>query len=137
MSRKENETVVNRFLLSTLYFVVFEFGLYMLNKSLGSPGLFLHYSAILITIAIAGGIGAVLFAVLIPCKVVSLSTGIYYTVIFALIAFTGIFVKFYYLLPETIAYKLMSVPLRCKLVGLVALVLYVYEIIRYFLFVNK
>ena len=32
MSKRENEAVVNRFLLSTLFLVVLEFGFYLLNN---------------------------------------------------------------------------------------------------------
>ena len=57
--------------------------------------------------------------------------------IFAIVLVTGAFVKFFYLLPFGLAEMFMNVATRFKIMGLVVALIYVYEIIRYFLKVNK
>ena len=137
MSKKENEAVVNRYLLSTLYFVVFLFALFMLNNIMGSPRTFMYYSKINYALIIIGVIGIAIFAVLCFMKKMSLYNALYYMIIFILITLTGIFVQYYYLLPEKLSVKLMSVSTRYKIIAIISAILYVYELIRYFMKVNK
>lgn len=137
MSKRENEAVVNRYLLSTLYFVVFLFALFMLNNIMGNPKTFMYYSVINSALIIIGVLGIITFAVLAFTKVMSLYNAIYYIVIFLMITITGVFVQYYYLLPEALSVKLMSVATRYKLIAILSVLIYLYELIRYFMKVNK
>ena len=137
MSKRENEAVVNRYLLSTLFLVIFEFGLYLMNNLSRNPMTARMFSPLTYFLMIAGVAGAVLFAVLGVIKKVKLPSAVYYIVLFLMIFVIGVFLKFYYILPFGLNVALMNVATRLKLMGIMVAAVYVYEVIRYFLNVNK
>ena len=137
MSRKENEAVVNRFLLSTLFLVILEFGFYILNRVFNNYRTFKYFTPLTYTLIVIGLIGLIAMIVLAYLKKTKISNAVYYGVIFAIVLVTGVFVKFFYLLPLGLAEMFMNVATRFKAMGLIVALVYVYEIIRYFLKVNK
>ncbi len=133
MSKRENEAVVNRYLLSTLYFVIIEFLFYIMNRL--SYTVYAH--SCWYTLIFVGAIGVVAFAVAGLLKKVQVSTAVYYAVVFAVLLFSGLFVKYYYIMPSPYNELFIHTARRFLVSGAIAAVLYVYEIIRYFLNVNK
>lgn len=137
MSKRENEAVVNRYLLSTLFLVIFEFGLYLLNNLSRNPMTARLFSPLTYVLMIAGVIGMLVFVILAAIKKIKTQSTVYYVVLFFMIFVIGAFLKFYYILPFGLNVALMNVATRLKLMGLMIAVIYVYEVIRYFLNVNK
>ena len=137
MSKRENEAVVNRFLLSTLFLVIFEFGLYLINNLSRNPVTVRMFSSVTYALMLIGIIGMIVFTVLVILNKIKLQSAWYYIVLFLVIFVIGVFVKFYYILPFGLNVALMNVATRLKLMGLMVAVIYVYEVIRYFLNVNK
>ena len=133
MSKRENEAVVNRYLLSTLYFVIIEFLFYIMNRL--SFTVYAH--SCWYTLIFVGAIGVVAFAIVGALKKVKLSTAIYYIIVFAILLFAGLFVKYFYIMPSPYNELFSYTSRRFLVCGAIAAVLYVYEIIRYFLNVNK
>ncbi len=130
MAKRENEAVVNRFLLSTLYAVVGEFVIFYLYKmSVTSSVLITHLSAIFNAIMALGIASAVWFAIK---HWVLKNGGLYHFGVFIIVAFTGAFLNYY----PGIDFFFLTYR-RFVVVALVVAAVYVYEIVRYFLKVNK
>ncbi len=134
MSKKENEAVVNRFLLSTVYIIVFEMFLYFMYKlSCGGFGLAvvnsvneIHWCIILLGFALS-----IYFAVR---HFAMKKSGLYHLVIFFVLALTGLFLEYAWTFSTFFG---AYVSRRYTLLALVYLLFYVYEIIVYFIRVNK
>ncbi len=137
MSKRENEAVVNRFLLSTLFLVILEFGFYILNIIFFSSSAFKYYTPLTYALIVIGILGIIAMIVLCSLKKIKVQNMVYYSVIFLIILITGLFVKFYYILPFGLNMMFINVATRLKAVGALVAILYLYEIIRYFLYVNK
>lgn len=137
MSRRENEAVVNRFLLSTLFLVILEFGFYILNSLFNNYRTFKYYTPFTYALIIIGLVGLVTMIVLACLKKVKTSNAVYYGIIFAIVLITGVFVKFFYILPFGFAEMFANVATRFKVMGLLVALIYLYEVVRYFLNVNK
>ena len=137
MSKRENEAVVNRFLLSTLFLVVLEFGFYLLNNIFNNFRTFQYYTPLTYALIIIGMVGIITMAILAPLKKIKVQSALYYGVIFLIVLLTGVFVKFFYLLPFGLDVTFMNVSTRLKMMGILVAVIYLYEVIRYFLNVNK
>ena len=99
MSRKENEAVVNRFLLSTLFLVILEFGFYILNSLFNNFRTFRYFTPFTYALMIVGLIGLITMIALACLKKFKISSAAYYGIIFAIVLITGVFVKFFYILP--------------------------------------
>ena len=134
MSKKENEAVVNRFLLSTVYIIVFEMFLYfMYNLSCAKYGIsiLMHLAKIHWGIAIIGLGLSVYFAV----RYFALKKGsLYHFVIFLVLGLTGLFLQY---IPYVSSFLAAYTFRRYTLLALIYLLFYVYEIVVYFLRVNK
>ena len=137
MSKKENEAVVNRFLLSTLFLVILEFGFYILNSLFNNYRTFRYFTPFTYALMIIGLVGLIVMIALACLKKVKTSSAVYYGIIFAIVLVTGIFVKFFYILPFGFAEMFANVATRFKVMGLLVAIIYVYEVVRYFLNVNK
>lgn len=137
MSKRENEAVVNRFLLSTLFLVILEFGFYILNIIFFSSSAFKYYTPLTYALIVIGILGIIAMIVLCSLKKIKVQNMVYYSVIFLIILITGLFVKFYYILPFGLNMMFINVATRLKAMGALVAILYLYEIIRYFLYVNK
>ena len=137
MSKRENEAVVNRFLLSTLFLVVLEFGFYLLNNIFSNFRTFQYYTPLTYTLIITGALGIIAMIVLAALNKIKCNNAIYFGIIFFIVLLTGLFVKFFYILPFGLDVMFMNVSTRLKVMGILVAVIYVYEIIRYFLNVNK
>lgn len=137
MSKRENEAVVNRFLLSTLFLVVLEFGFYLLNNIFNNFRTFQYYTPLTYALIIIGMVGIITMAILASLKKIKVQSALYYGVIFLIVLLTGVFVKFFYLLPFGLDVTFMNVSTRLKMMGILVAVIYLYEVIRYFLNVNK
>lgn len=137
MSKRENEAVVNRFLLSTLFLVVLEFGFYLLNNIFSNFRTFQYYTPLTYTLIITGALGIIAMIVLAALNKIKCNNAIYFGIIFFIVLLTGLFVKFFYILPFGLDVTFMNVSTRLKVMGILVAVIYVYEIIRYFLNVNK
>ena len=135
--KRENEAVVNRFLLSTLFLVVLEFGFYLFNNIANDFRTFKYFTPLTYVMIAIGVIGIGVMIALACMKKIKTQSAIYYGVIFLIILVTGLFVKFFYILPFGLADLFMSVATRLKVMATLVAVVYVYEIIRYFLKVNK
>ena len=130
MAKRENEAVVNRFLLSTLYAVVGEFVIFYLYKmSVSSSVLISHLSVINNAIMALGIASAIWFGIK---HWVLKNGGLYHFGVFIIVAFVGAFLNYY----PGIDFFFLTYR-RFALVAIIVAVIYVYEIIRYFLKVNK
>lgn len=130
MAKRENEAVVNRFLLSTLYTVVGEFAIYYLYKmSVSSSVLITQLSVVFNAIMALGIASAIWFAI----KHWVLKNGsLYHFAVFVIVALVGAFLNYY----PGIDFFFLTYR-RFALVAIIVAAVYVYEIIRYFLKVNK
>ena len=131
MAKKaENEQVVNRFLLSTVYGIIAALGLYYLNAlaAYQNPVLALTLFGVMFW---AGLIGFVAFVVvqLITRKKLTW----YYPVIFIVIALSGLFLRLNGKFPASIN----SMSHRIMIIGVVFALMYIYELVVYFIRVNK
>ena len=129
MAKKvENEQVVNRFLLSTVYAILAAFGLYFLN--IASWKWFMSFGDI-INVMMWGGVAACVASVVI--LIVKKKFSLYYPILFLYIALAGMFLNLNWIFPQNID----SIETRIKMVGAVLAILYIYELVVYFLRVNK
>ncbi len=133
MSKKENEAVVNRFLLSTVYIIVFELFLYFMYKLSCAGfgiGILMHLKTIHWGIAIVG-IGLALYFAVRRYKG---KGSMYHCVLFLVFGLTGLFLQY---IPYVSSFLAAYTFRRYCLLSLVYLLFYVYEIFVYFLRVNK
>lgn len=126
MAKIENEQVVNRFLLSTTYAIVAGLVLYfMYVRGLLS----LWANAFFVGLGIFGIIGMVFFGV--RKFVLKKGTG-YHFFLFLLLALIGMFLRYGAYIP-----MFFSGYNRVAAAGILVAILYVLEIVHYFIFVNK
>ena len=129
MAQAENEKVVNRFLLSTVYcFIAAIFTYYLYRWSVSSSMVMVMPNIYYLMMGL-GGVLAVVFAV----RHWALKKGsLYYFGLFLLVAVAGAFLQYY---PKIsfffIAYR------RFLVIGLVVALIYIEELIYYFLNVRK
>ncbi|MBQ2966799.1 MAG: hypothetical protein IJE10_01595 [Clostridia bacterium] len=131
MAKKpENEQVVNRFLLSTVYAIIAAMGLYYLNA-------LATYQNVLLAWNIFGFMfwgGIVGFVAFIAVRLIlRKKLTWYYPVMFAVIALSGLFLRLNGQFPASIN----NMSHRIMIIGVVLALLYIYELIVYFLRVNK
>ncbi|MBR4029801.1 MAG: hypothetical protein IKJ06_00165 [Clostridia bacterium] len=129
MAKIENEQVVNRFLLSTTYAIIAGLFLYYLSQAsvrVATAALSLKLFQLMIW---TGGIGTIWFAIR---KFILKKGKCYYLVICALVCIAGVFLRYGNYLPyfNDMTRRILTVS---ALLGL----LYVYELVYYFLNVNK
>lgn len=137
MSKRENEAVVNRFLLSTLFLVILEFGFYLLNNIFNNFRTFQYFTPLTYILISVGTLGIAAMIILAALNKIKKCNAVYFSVVLLIVLITGLFVKFFYLLPFGLDVTFMNVSSRLKVMGILVAVIYVYEIIRYFLNVNK
>ena len=90
---------MKKIILSTLFLVILEFGFYILNRIFNNYRTFKYYTPLTYALVAIGVIGLVVMIALACLKKIKTSSAIYYGVIFAIVLITGLFVKFFYLLP--------------------------------------
>ena len=133
MAKIENEQVVNRFLLSTTYAIIAGLFLYYLSQAsvrVATAALSLKLYQVMIW---GGGLLAVWFAIR---KFILQKGKSYYLVMFLLVMLAGIFLRYGNLI--TLFNSVFNdMSRRIMIVSALLGVLYVYELIYYFLNVNK
>lgn len=133
MAKIENEQVVNRFLLSTTYAIIAGLFLYYLSQAsvrVSTAALSLKLYQVMIW---CGGILTVWFAIR---KFVLKKGKCYYLVMFAIIFVAGLFLRYGNLIP-LFSSIFNDMTRRIMIVSALLGVLYIYELIYYFLNVNK
>lgn len=133
MSKRENEAVVNRFLLSTVYIILFEMFLFFMCKyecGKFAFSLFAYRSFILMGIAIIGLALSIYFFVR---YFVMKKGSLYYGILFLVFGLSGVFLQTIY---KFCPYMTDTVK-RYGFLSLLYLAFYVYELIVYFVRVNK
>ena len=128
-NKVENEQVVNRFLLSTTYTLIAGIGLFYLSEAAGRAATASLALTIYWVLIIAGGLSAVWFAIR---KFVLKKGTCYYFFMFLYLCIAGVFLRYGNYLPH-----LNNMTRRILLVGACIGVLYIYELVVYFLRVNK
>ena len=133
--RKENEAVVNRFLLSTLYIILGEFLLFFMYKGSLSVSMAINMPNILYTLMIISGLGIIACIVLMAK---GKKQALYYLVMAAVVLVIALFLRFYYLINIQAALDIfMYTKKRYAAAAVFALLFYVYEIVYYFVNVRK
>lgn len=131
VKRKDNEAVVNRFLFSTLYAVLMAFYIYYTYAAGVSPKYFSSYMIIFNVTLVVLGVGAIAVGVA-NFKFKKLSKYQFYVliVLFLIVAF----LRFSMLVPIIIPQLTMFVNVKDRhiMAAVITLVVYVYELIRYF-----
>ncbi len=140
MAKKiENEQVVNRFLLSTVYALVAAIGLYFLEKiatGKSIPQVMPDVALTFMQIMIWGGLIGLAISVVI--LIVRKKFSAYYPVMFAVIALAGAFMRYGNLIPSiSFLPAFDDMHNRIVMVATGVAVLYIYELVVYFLLVNK
>jgi len=126
MAKIENEQVVNRFLLSTTYAIVAGLILYFMYVR----GLYtLWANSFYLGMTVIGFLGAVFFG--IRKFALKMGTG-YHFCLFIVLAVIGAFLRYGSYIPV-----FFSAYNRIAASGIAVAVLYVLEIVHYFIFVNK
>ena len=133
--KRENEAVVNRFLLSTLYIILGEFLLFFMYKGSLSIRMAINMPGILATLAIIGAIGiAICLGLLSKGK----RTALYYLAISVAVLLIALFLRFYYVINIPVLLNIfMYTAKRYGIAAIVAFLFYIYEIVYYFMNVNK
>lgn len=133
--KRENEAVVNRFLLSTLYIIIGEFLLFFMYKGSLSVRMAINMPNILYVLMVLSLVGIVLCAVLM---IKGKKTVLYYGVICLAVLIIALFLRFYYVI-NIPAYLniVMYTSKRYAIAAVFALLVYVYEIVYYFVNVGK
>ena len=126
MAKFENEQVVNRFLLSTTYAIVAGLVLYFMYVR----GVYsLWANAFYLGMGVIGIMGVIFFG--IRKFALKMGTG-YHFCLFFVLAVIGMFLRYGSKIP-----MFFSAYNRIAAAGIVVAVLYVLEILHYFIFVNK
>lgn len=132
VKKKENEAVVNRFLLSTLYAVLMAFYIYYTYAAGVSPRYFSSYMIIFnATLVLLGG-GALAVGIA-NFKFKKLSKYHFGALIAAFLIVS--FLRFSMLVPVVIPTLTMFVNVKDRhiMAAVITLIVYVYELIRYFI----
>ena len=132
--RRENEAVVNRFLLSTLYIILGEFLLFFMYKGSVSA-MAINMPSILYALMALSGAGIIVCVVFTALGRKNLG---YYITICAVVLLIALFLKFYYVINIPLYINLvMYTAKRYVAAAVFALLFYVYEVVYYFMNVNK
>lgn len=134
--KRENEAVVNRFLLSTLYIILGEFLLFFMYKGSLSIRMVIAMPGILVALAIIAAIG------IIACSIFRFKgnkNASYYLAISIAVLVIALFLRFYYVIniPVLLNNVFMFTSKRYGIAAIFALLFYIYEVVYYFMNVNK
>ena len=133
--KRENEAVVNRFLLSTLYIILGEFLLFFMYKGSLSVRTAITMPGILMVLASISAIG------IIACIVFMIKgnkNAPYYLAISIAVFLITLFLRFYYVINIPVLLNIfMYTAKRYGIAAIFALLFYVYEVVYYFMNVNK
>ena len=133
--KRENEAVVNRFLLSTLYIILGEFLLFFMYKCSLSIKMAINMPGILVGLATIAAVGIVICAIM-AAKGKKMAR--YYLAISVAALLITLFLRFYYVLSiPALLNILMFTSKRYGISAIFALLFYIYEVIYYFMNVNK
>ena len=133
--KRENEAVVNRFLLSTLYIILGEFLLFFMYKGSLSIRMAINMPGILIGLAAIALAGVVICAIFLAK---GKKSALYYLAICIAVIIITMFLRFYYVINIPVLLNiLMFTAKRYAIAAVIALLFYIYEIIYYFVNVNK
>lgn len=132
--KRENEAVVNRFLLSTLYIIIGEFLLFFMYKG-SCSSMAISMPNILYTLMVISVIG---IAVCAFFMIKGKKSALYYAVLCLIVLIIALFLKFYYVINiQAYLNVVFFVSKRYAIAGVFALLFYVYEIVYYFVNVGK
>ncbi len=133
--KRENEAVVNRFLLSTLYIILGEFLLFFMYKGSLSVRTAITMPGILMVLASISALG------IIACiffMVKGNKNAPYYLAISIAVLLITLFLRFYYVINiPALLNVFMYTAKRYVIAAIFALLFYVYEVVYYFMNVNK
>ena len=132
--KRENEAVVNRFLLSTLYIIIGEFLLFFMYKG-SISAMAMSMPSILYTLMVIAVVGIIVCLVLMAR---GKKTMLYYVVICAVVLIIALFLKFYHVINiQAYLDVVYYTSKRYAIAAVFALLVYVYEIVYYFVNVGK
>jgi len=133
--KRENEAVVNRFLLSTLYIIIGEFLLFFMYKGSLSVRMAINMPNILNMLMAISLIGIVACIVLLAKNKKS---ALYYLVMAGIVLLIALFLRFYYVIKiQALLDIFMYTAKRYAIAAVFAFLFYVYELVYYFVNVNK
>lgn len=135
--KRENEAVVNRFLLSTLYIILGEFLLFFMYKGETSLVMVMQMPGILYTLMGIAVLGIIACVVL---KIMGKKNTCYYLTLSIAVLIIALFLKFSYVIDIKVPFYINIVGQTSKRYGAMAIfagLLYIYEIVYYFINVNK
>ena len=133
--KRENEAVVNRFLLSTLYIILGEFLLFFMYKGSLSTRMAINMPGVLMGLAVVAAIGIVVCAIL---AAKGKKFALYYLAIAVAVLVISLFLRFYYVISiPALLNVLMYTAKRYGISAIFAFLFYIYEIVYYFMNVNK
>ena len=133
--KRENEAVVNRFLLSTLYIILGEFLLFFMYKGSLSIQMAINMPGILVGLSVIALIGLVICIVAMAKGNKNAS---YYLAICIAVLIITLFLRFYYIINiPALLNVFMFTAKRYGISAIIALLFYIYEIVYYFMNVNK
>lgn len=133
--KRENEAVVNRFLLSTLYIIIGEFLLFFMYKGSLSVRMAINMPNILNMLMAISLIGIVA-CILLLAK--NKKSALYYLVMAGIVLLIALFLRFYYVIKiQALLDIFMYTAKRYAIAAVFAFLFYVYELVYYFVNVNK
>ena len=133
--KKENEAVVNRFLLSTLYIILGEFLLFFMYKGSLSVRTAITMPGILMVLTVIAVLG---IAACVYFMVKGNKNASYYLAISIAVLLITVFLRFYYVINIPVFINVfMYTAKRYAAAAVVALLFYIYEVVYYFMNVNK
>jgi len=133
--KKENEAVVNRFLLSTLYIILGEFLLFFMYKGSLSIRMAINMPGILMGLAIVAAVGIIISAVLMAK---GNKNALYYLVIGVVMLLISLFLRFYYVINIPVLLNVfMYTAKRYAIAAIFMFLFYIYEIVYYFMNASK
>lgn len=133
--KRENEAVVNRFLLSTLYIILGEFLLFFMYKGSLSVRTAITMPGILMVLTVIAALGIIACIVFM---VKGIKNASYYLAISIAALLISLFLRFYYVINIPVLLNVfMYTAKRYGISAIFAFLFYIYEIIYYFVNVNK
>lgn len=133
--KRENEAVVNRFLLSTLYIILGEFLLFFMYKGSLSVRTAITMPGILMVLAVISALGAIA-CIIFMAK--GNKSAAYYLAISIAALLISLFLRFYYVINIPVLLDVfMYTAKRYGISAIFAFLFYIYEIVYYFMNVNK
>ncbi len=128
-NRVENEQVVNRFLLSTTYALIAGLGLFYLSEAAGRVSTAAFALNVYWALIIVGAVFSVWFAIR---RFILKKGTCYYLIFFVFMCLAGVFLRYGNYIP-----MFDNMTRRILLVGALVGIIYVYELVVYFVRVNK